>query len=429
MKIRLARVEDAPAISIVHIDSWRTSYRGIVPDRVLDSLDYVRNNMRWREMLSNLGLAYRNSGLMEDAIKWFVKATTHKEPVAGAFTNYASCFVEKGDPERAIELLNTALEMDESIPMSHWNLALALLETGQWERGWKEYEYGMAPGGLRPDRQLGDLPLWDGSAGKRVIVWGEQGIGDEIMFASMLPDMLKTNEVIFDCHPRLVKLFEHSFGIKCYGTRKVPETPWLTGEQADARVAIGSLGKFYRNQKADFPGTPYLKADPLLPPSRKLRVGISWTGGRFSDRVATRTVPLSWWSSILNNDCEFVSLQYTDCEKEIEIVEKANGYTIRQFPEVKADDYYETARLVASCDLVISVCTSVVHLAGALGVPCWVMVPRKPAWRYGYKGRNPWYRSVRQYRQPEATDDSWIDVVARVGLDLSDYLAAQRKVA
>jgi len=245
----------------------------------------------------------------------------------------------------------------------------------------------------------------------------------------MLPDVLKTNEVILDCHPRLVNLWKRSFDFPCYGTRKVQETPWLLNEKADARIAIGSLGQFYRNKKEDFPGTPYLKADPLLPRGDKLRVGISWTGGRFTDRVATRSIPLSWWASILNNDCEFVSLQYTDCEEEISIVEKANGYRIRQFPEAKDNDYYKTAQLVASCDLVISVCTSVVHLAGALGVPTWCMVPRKPAWRYQAKGRNPWYRSVRQYRQTEANDDAWIPVVQKVGFDLSELLDARRKAA
>jgi ADP-heptose:LPS heptosyltransferase len=121
-----------------------------------------------------------------------------------------------------------------------------------------------------------------------------------------------------------------------------------------------------------------------------------------------------------------VSLQYTDCEDEIAVVE-ALGYQIKQFPEVKAHDYYETAKLVQSCDLVISVCTSVVHLAGALGVPCWVMTPFAPAWRYQHKGPMPWYRSVRLYRQPDERADSWIPVVQRIGLDLEDLLNERRE--
>jgi hypothetical protein len=105
------------------------------------------------------------------------------------------------------------------------------------------------------------------------------------------------------------------------------------------------------------------------------------------------------------------------------------GYSIKRDPAVYADDYYETAKLVKSCDLVISCCTSVIHLAGALGVPCWVMVPNKPAWRYGVKGPMRWYRSVRLYRQPEGTADAWMPVVQRIGLDLSDLLDSQKQKA
>ena len=103
----------------------------------------------------------------------------------------------------------------------------------------------------------------------------------------------------------------------------------------------------------------------------------------------------------------------------------ARGFNIAKPPAAKAQDYYETARLVASCDLVISVCTSIVHLAGALGVPCWVMTPNKPAWRYGLQGGMVWYRSVRLYRQPQGDSHAWIPVVKRIGLDLADKLAGK----
>ena len=249
------------------------------------------------------------------------------------------------------------------------------------------------------------------------------------MFASMLPEMMEKNTVIYECHPRLQTLFEKSFpGLQCYGTRDQPMVSWPDSHKLDYAVSIGSLGKWYRNNRSDFPGTPYLKADSL-PRGNKFRVGISWTGGLKEGRVRTRSVPLAGWQSILNNrDCEFVSLQYTDSDAEIDTV-NSMGYDIKKAPEAKASDYYETARLVKSCDLVISCCTSVIHLAGALGVPCWVMVPNKPAWRYGVSGGMPWYQSVRLYRQPEQLV-GWSGVVDRIGFDLSELLASnQRMVA
>ena len=389
-----------------------------------------------QEFMANLAVAYRQSGQIEKSIEYLEKALKI-ERTAGVLTNYGNVFVEQGNPHRAIDLLTEAITLDPSIDMTHYNLGLALLETGQWDRAWDEYEHGEREGGMRMERTYGGKARWKGPVeepGRRVCVYGEQGIGDEIMFASMIPDVLKTNEVIFDCHPRLQTLFEKSFpGLKCYPTRKDSEIFWPDAEPFESRFAIGSLGKFYRRSKESFPGTAYLKADPLLPKGERLRIGISWTGGRSTQRVMRRTVPLSWWESILHNNCEFVSLQYTeDCEKEIAIAEQTKGFTIQQFSEAKDREYYKTAQLVASCDLVITVCTSIVHLAGALGVPTWVMVPNRPAWRYQYKGPMPWYRSVRLYRQPAAEDAAWIPVVQKIGLDLEDYVSAQgkqRKVA
>ena len=379
------------------------------------------------EVLSNLGLAYKNSGQGEKCFKYLEQSCKH-DPNAEALSNFAGLFTQSGTPDKAIELCSRAIKKNPELVIAHWNLALALMESGQWDRAWDEHEWGLKrvknTNVMRTDREIGNAPYWDGTPGKTVAVYGEQGIGDEIMFASMLPDLLKTNTVIFESHKRLKHLFERAFpGMPIYGTREDHAISWPFDHQIDYRISIGSLGKFYRRSKESFPGTPYLVAESA-PKGDKFRVGISWTGGQKAGRVRTRTVPLSWWKSILNNtECEFISLQYTECEEEIALMEK-QGYSIKQFPEVKADDYYETAKLVKSCDLVISICTSVIHLAGALGVPCWVAVPSKPAWRYGVSGRMPWYKSVRLYRQT----DSWIPVVERIGSDL-DALLSEDKMA
>ena len=374
------------------------------------------------EVLSNLGLAYKNSGQIEKCHEYLALAC-EGNPTAEVLSNYAGIFTQTGNPGKAQELCERALAKNPDIAIAHWNLSLALLESGQWERAWEEHEWGLKKvantTSMRVDREIGKVPYWDGTPGKTVAVYGEQGLGDEIMFASMLQDLMKTNTVILECHKRLKHLFELNFpGVPIYGTREDHAISWPFDHEIDYRVSIGSLGKFYRKTKESFPGTPYLKAEPA-PRGKKFRVGISWTGGQKASRVQVRTVPLSWWKAILCNDCEFISLQYTDCAEEISATEK-QGYSVKQFPEIKSDDYYETAKLVASCDLVISVCTSVIHLAGALGVPCWVMVPDKPAWRYGAKGPIPWYSSVRLYRQNR--NDSWIPVVEKIAFDLRDLL-------
>ena len=388
------------------------------------SVELMKNEKR-ADVMSNLALAYKYAGHHDMAEQWF-KKSVESNPSAAALANYGSLYIEAGTPHQAIEIYDKALALDPQLEHAHWNMSMSLLELGKWDRAWDAYEWGLKQGS-RIDRKIADAPYWDGTKGKTVAVYGEQGIGDEIMFASMIPDLMKDANVIFECHTRLKTLFENSFGVKCYGTREDADIKWPENHKIDYRISIGSLGKFYRRSKEAFPGTPYLKTTPL-PKGDKFRVGISWTGGRVAKRVRLRTVPLSWWKSILNvPNVEFVSLQYTDCAEEIKLVEK-EGYSIRQFGEVTEFDYNETAKLVASCDLVISVCTSVIHLAGALGVPCWVMTPSRPAWRYGYEGPMPWYRSVRLYRQPKGDVETWIPVIQKIGLDLDDLVASQRRI-
>jgi hypothetical protein len=386
-------------------------------------LEHARKlGLKQSDALSNLGLAYKYSGQQDKARKFF-EESIKDSPSGETLANYSALFIESGEDEKCRSICKRAIELSPEHPIAHWNLALTLLADGQWNTAWEEHEWGLVNNCMRKDRALNDVPVWDGTPGKRVAVYGEQGIGDEIMFASMLPDLLKTNEVVLESHKRLKTLFEKSFpGVQVYGMREEMTPTWTENERFDCRISIGSLGKFYRRSRESFPGTPYLKADPV-PKGEKFRVGISWTGGGAKiGRVQKRSVPLAWWKSILNvPGVEFVSLQYTDCNEELDVMD-AIGYDIKRYQEVYAEDYYETARLVKSCDLVISVCTSVIHLAGALGVPCWVMTPKNPAWRYQNSGGMPWYRSVRLYRQPESKQDSWMPVVQRIGYDLDELV-------
>lgn len=387
------------------------------------AVKYPNSGVSVGDLLCNLGIAYRESGQHEKCREAFGRAMK-KDPSPETVANYAGLFINVGTPEIAEKYARQAIAMKPDNALGHWSLAVALLEQGKWEKAWEHHEwaYKTHPP-MRIDRKLANLPMWDGTPGKKLAIWGEQGLGDEIMFASMIPDVMRDNEVTLECHTRLKTLFEKSFGVPCYGNRESKDMSWADGLDLDARISIASLGRFYRTKKDDFHGTPYLKAESA-PKGNKFRVGISWTGGLKAGRVATRSVPLAWWRSILNNSCEFVSLQYTDCKYDLDMMD-GFGYSIKRPEEVFANDYYETAKLVKSCDLVISICTSVVHLAGALGVPCWCLTPHKVAWRYGVKGPMPWYRSVRLYRQQDG--QSWKPVVERIGYDLSELL--DRKAA
>lgn len=340
------------------------------------------------------------------------------------FCCMGSLNINMGSPEKALEWYSKGLAMDPINDVIRFNMGLAYLEMGDWARGFDYYDKGFA-GGNRPMRSYANLPAWDGSPGRKVIVWGEQGIGDEIMFSSILPDMIRHSEkVILDCHPRLVDTMTRSFGVETHGTRKNHHLEWLPKSDADSHVCLTTLANHFRKSDSDFPGTPYLKADPAMvakwrKPGR-LRVGISWEGGTPYTRSDLRSIHISKLRPILEQDCDFYSLQYTpNAARDVAAFEEKTGIHLKHYPgAVEVHNYDETVAFIASMDLVITVCTSAYHVAGALGVPVWCMVPWGPAWRYLTKGEtSPWYGSARLFRQRR--EDDWSVVIQRVANELN----------
>jgi hypothetical protein len=251
-----------------------------------------------------------------------------------------------------------------------------------------------------------------------LLVYGEQGLGDEIMFASCLPDVLQQDgEVIVECDPRLAPLFQRSFpSARVHGRASNEDTDWLSAvEPIDVQIPIGSLPSLYRRSLSAFPARGgYLQAEPsrvaywqerlsALGPGRK--VGISWRGGTVSSRRDIRSIALAQWLPILQQPgVEFVSLQYTDCADELADLQVQHGVTVHHWQEA-IDDYDETAALVTALDLVVSVCTSVVSLCSALGRPVWVLVPSSPGWIFMHAGdTTPWFPCASLVRQQQAGD-------------------------
>lgn len=382
------------------------------------------------EALLNLGAAYKAENKNELAERYWLESLKHEtvpKERAKILCNIAGLYVHEGQPEKGVHYADLALKEDPNAHKAHANRGMACLELGRWKEGWEGWRHTYASGD-RTKRSYGDLPEWDGSPGKTVIVWGDQGIGDELFFASALNDMQGVcKKVILDCHPRLPKLFKRSFPeIEVYGTRKdLSELPWLDGSGADAHIALADLFSFFRNADEDWPGVPYLKAEHMAVYMREpLRVGLSWTGGSKVTRQHLRSMPLEALEPILQArpDAKWFSLQYTpNAAREVCELEERTGIRISHYPSwVECYDYDRTASFVASLDLVITVCTTVHHLGGSLGVPTWTLVPSRPSWRYMAKGdRLPWYNSVKVYRQER--DGDWRGPINRISRDLMSF--------
>ena len=304
--------------------------------------------------------------------------------------------------------------------------ALIFLLLGEFEKGWDEYEHRF-DADKRRARDFG-LPRWnDGPLdGKTILVYAEQGVGDEIMFASCLPDLVAcAGRVVLECSERLEKLFRRSFPQAIvHAGKKGDSEKWLSEfSPIDYQVPIGSLPRRFRRKPEAFPGQyPYLKADParveywrqrLQREGARPAMGVSWRGGTAATRSAVRSIPPGLLSEVLPGDVTWVSLQH-GAEGEAPPLPG-----LRTFTGV-TQDLDELAALMCALDLVISVANTNVHLAGALGCPVWVLVSNRPEWRYGASGDcMPWYPSSRLFRC--AQDEDWKAVLKRLRGELDRF--------
>lgn len=290
----------------------------------------------------------------------------------------------------------------------------ALLAHHQWVQGWQLYESRFdrdrfnttTPAGIEP-RHSNITP-----DGKHVLVFGEQGVGDTVMMASIIPDLLNScASLTLFVQPRLQPLMSQAF----------PDVEVLTAIDAarfnsfDACYGIGSIGQFFRLKSTDFPGTPYLKItdtallshweEQLNALGPGLKVGLGWRGGR-GVAAARRSLDLVAMAPLLETpNVSFVNLQYQAEAAELAAVEQLLGVSVHSFEHIPFD-LLQTTALIQSLDLVVTVQQTNVHLAGSVGTPALVLVPIAPEWRYGVEAASmPWYGSVELFRQ--ASFGSW----------------------
>lgn len=376
----------------------------------------------------NLGTCYKaenRNSIAERIWKDALKHETIPRERAQILTMLGGLYINEGQAEHAVAYCQKALKEDPGCAGALVNLGFASLELGEWEAGWRSLK-AMNAAGDRGRRIYGkNLPEWDGSPGKTVIVHGDQGVGDEIYFANCLPDTIRDcRKVILDCHPRLVDTFTRSFPqIEVHGTRKnvMGGMEWVDDCGAEASIPISDLSLFYRKQTSDWDGKAYIDGSGTREKRHGLRIGISWTGGTKRTRSDLRSLPLEAMEPIVSAlpDAHWFSLQYTDsAAREVCEFEEKTGLRVSHFPnQVECFNYDTTMQFINTLDLVITVCTTVHHAAGAMGVRVWTLTPAKPSWRYASKYDGvPWYKSARLFKQER--DGDWSDPIYRIAAEL-----------
>jgi tetratricopeptide (TPR) repeat protein len=357
-----------------------------------------------------LGHMAQNLWRMDEANSCYRKALqrARNNDQKGLYNNnLGSVQLDLGQFAKAEEFIRESLKYNDVDPNTRHNLGLCLLARREWGEAWKWYSASIGSS-YRAEFRYGKEPVWDGKPVGTLVVYGEQGLGDEVCAASAIPDIVKhqaPGRVIIDCDKRLENLFRRSFpDATVHGTRWEKVLSWPEADRnIDASISAFEVLKHFRNKAEDFPGTPYLKACPdrvkmwkALHGNGRPTIGIAWTGGTWKNAGSFRKMPLDEWKPIFDAvDANWVSLQYKDASGDIK------GTPVTQYPwATLSKDYDDTAALVASCDLVIGMQTSVNHLAGALGVPTWIVLPKTSQWRYGENYTDlPWYKSAKLYRQ------------------------------
>ena len=393
---------------------------------------------------NNLGNVYQEQGELELATQHYLKAIEMQPHSAESHNNFANAYQEQGELELATQNYLKAVEMQPDFAEAHNNLGQILLLLGDFRRGWPEYEWRWKCRKFSVGERHFPQPVWTGGnlRGKSILVWTEQGIGDEIMFANLLNDFKRIDtDIIVECEKRLVPFFQRSFPEILFLARENPPNPRLLSSEINYQISIGSLGQWLRPNEESFNQNkhPYLttcgdKSEQIRERYQQLAsgnilIGISWksTGIR-ERRTLSKSTTLKDWIPILSQqNCYFINLQYGDIKPELEHFQSETGFRIHHDREIDSlrnlDDF---GAQVSALDLVISTSNTTAHIAGALGKGTWILLPYMPDWRWMLnRKKSLWYPRMTLFRQN--TIGNWSDVFQQVGSELEQYIVNDEK--
>lgn len=336
-----------------------------------------------------------------------------------AAINHASALQESGELHAALDELTRLHPLFPGDVALHFNEAICRLRLGDWPRGLALYEWRWKEGQLAPSARAFTQPLWLGQqpvAGRTVLLHAEQGLGDTVNFcryAALVKE--RGARVVLEVQPPLKPLLISLEGVDCLLARgePLPQFDFQT-PLASLPLALGTTPETVPSRAA------YLDAEDgkvrlweeRLGPRQGLRVGLVWSGAAGFMDDSRRSIPLELLAGLLDLPVVFSCLQ-----KEVRDGDRswlaANATSRVRLHGADFHDFAATAALIACMDLVISVDTSVAHVAAALGKPVWLMLPAVPDWRWGMEGdRTPWYPSMRLFRQNKTR--RWEDVIDAV---------------
>ena len=377
----------------------------------------IELNPRSAMAYNNLGSALGDLQLIEESKQAYLTSVALDPKNIQAIINLAQIQEKLENRGEAIELYENALHL-KNISLGHselvkYYLSYSYLFFGQLEKGWENYDYGfgaLLPVGAARSLRKFTQPRWKGEniSGKRLLIWREQGLGDEIMFSSCFPDLLELGvDVIIECEPRLIKIFQRAYPRFEARLEHVNTNRYSAINDFDYHCPIGSLPGIFRNKIQNFYRPT--KAMPVdidafeyfrvkLNPFRmngKILVGICWRSGLLSAaRNLHYTALTDWRELLMQPDFQFVNLQYGECEDELKAIESEFGINIIRWNELDLkQDVDKVFSLIHALDFVVTTGTAVCQMAGALNKKTYLLTRR--GWTLlGERDKFPWFNSV-----------------------------------
>ena len=370
---------------------------------------------------SNRANALSDLNRPQDAQQSYQRALDFAPAFTDAWNNLGLTLVDLNQHEQALQSYERALTLSPEFAEAHWNESLCLLQLGRLAEGWQKYEWRWKRNRIKASQRVFEQPLWLGDFpidGKTILLHAEQGLGDTLQFcryAALVSGL--GAKVILEVPSELIRLLTNLDGVTQLIEQGQPLPPF------DCHCPLLSLPLAFKTELASIPGTtPYLFADTQASQrwaeriahdagSDGLKVGLVWAGGsrphvaELRKNDARRSITLDVLRPILEvPHVRFYSLQKGPAAQQLAQKMPEPAQQVVDYTE-ELTDFADTAALVASLDLVISVDTAVAHLAGALGKPVWILNRFDTCWRWMLERQDsPWYPSAQLFRQPVLGD-------------------------
>jgi tetratricopeptide (TPR) repeat protein len=383
----------------------------------------IKINPKHADSYNNLGIVQLYKYDVNSALESHRRAIEMDPTNAKYHLNIAIAFRNIGDSTLAMQSYKEALKIDPTFAKAHLNLAIEYLHNEDFKNGWPKYEWRWKSV-LAGQELITSKPVWQSFKRDRVLLWQEQGVGDEIMFASIIPDLqLSCSKLIVQVDPRLVSIFRRSFSDNIDFQ---PKSDPISESKFDSQIPFGTLPQYFRQNLESFQiasrgwltannaKTDSLRAR-LLEDGSEIIIGISWQSTKPRNGAEKKVISLAQIAKKLHGPkIKLVNLQYGDVSKELDNLKKNFNIDVVQVHEIdNKDDLDGLASLIMACDRVVSISNATIHLAGALGKKSDVLLAFSSDWRWGKQSDSSyWYESVRLHRQTKIND--WETVLERL---------------